>query len=91
MEVSVASSEMVPTHLEGGRWETVVKRVMRANVSWRRPRGRPMVEWTDDGVKQATGKRDISVEVARDRAMDKRESSIIVSGRVGALSPSRDD
>jgi hypothetical protein len=42
----------------------LVKRVMESEVSGSRTRGRPKFGWMD-GVKQALGRRDISVELAR--------------------------
>ena len=57
----------------------VVKRVMESEVSGSRPRGRPKFDWMD-GVKQALGRRDISVELARERDMDRREWRMTVNG-----------
>ena len=48
------------------------KKVLKAEVRGRRPRGRPKFRWMD-GVKQALGRRDISVEERRVRALDRRE------------------
>ena len=46
--------------------------LMEAEMSGRRPTGRLMFGRMND-VKQALGIRDISVEVARERAMDNRQ------------------
>ena len=56
-----------------------VKRVMEWQVIGSRPRGRPKFGWMD-GVKQALGRRDISVELARERAVNRREGRMIVNG-----------
>ena len=56
--------------------QRLVKRVMELEVSGSRPRGRPKFGWMD-GVKQALGKSDISEELARERAMDRREWRMI--------------
>ena len=48
-------------------------------MSGRRQRGRPKFGWMD-GLKHALGRRDISVEVARQRTMDRREWRMIVNG-----------
>ena len=57
----------------------LVKKVWKAEVSGRRPRGRPKFGWMD-GVKQALGRKDISVEEARVRALDRREWRVVVNG-----------
>ena len=57
----------------------LAKKVWKAEVSGRRPRGRPKFGWMD-GVKQALGRRDMSVEEARVRAMDRREWRMVVNG-----------
>lgn len=46
----------------------LVKQVMEAEASRRRPRGRQKCEGMD-GMKQALGRGDISVEVAREGTM----------------------
>ena len=50
----------------------LVIRVMKAEVSRRRLRGRPKFGWMNS-MKQALGRRDISVEVTREHAVNKRE------------------
>ena len=57
----------------------LVKRVMELEVSGSRPRGRPKFGRMD-GVKQALGRRDISVELARERAMDRHDWRMIANG-----------
>ena len=59
----------------------LVKRVMQSEVIGSRPRGRPKFGWID-GVKQALVRKDISVELARERAVDRREWRMIVNGWV---------
>ena len=51
---------------------------MKAEVSGRRPRGWPKFGWMDAAT-QALGRRDLSVEVAIERAVDRREWRIWVS------------
>ena len=53
----------------------LVRKVWKAEVSGRRPK----FGWMDD-VKQALGRRDMSVEEARVRAMDRREWRMVVNG-----------
>ena len=48
-------------------------------MSRRRPKGRPKFGWMD-GVKQALERRDMSLEKARVRAMDRREWRTVVNG-----------
>ena len=57
----------------------LLKLVWKAEVSGRRPIRRPKVGWKD-AVKKTLGKRDMSVEEARVRAMDKREWRMVVNG-----------
>ena len=66
-------------HMERMDEGRLVKKVWKAEVSGRRPRGRPKFGWMD-GVKQALGRRDISVEEARVRALDRREWRMVVNG-----------
>ena len=61
--------------LDGSRLE---KRMMKVYVSERWPRGRPKLGWIDD-VKQVFGRRDMSVEEARVRALDRREWRMVVN------------
>jgi len=49
----------------------LVKKVLKSEASGRRPRGRPKFGWMD-GVKQALERRDVNVEVARERELDRR-------------------
>ena len=57
----------------------LMKRVIESEVIGSRPRGRPKFDWMD-GVKQALGRRNISLELARERVMDRREWRMIVNG-----------
>ena len=66
-------------HMERMDGKRLAKKVWKAEVSGRRPRGRPKFGWMD-GVKQALGRRDMSVEEARVRAMDRREWRMVVNG-----------
>jgi hypothetical protein len=66
-------------HMERMDEGRLVKRVMNAEASGRRPRGRPKFGWMD-GLKQALGRRDMNVEVARERAMNRREWRMVVNG-----------
>ena len=61
--------------LDGSRLE---KRMMKVYVSERWPRSRPKLGWIDD-VKQVFGRRDMSVEEARVRALDRREWRMVVN------------
>ena len=56
----------------------LVTRVMESEVSGGRPRGRLKFGWMD-GVKQALGRRDISVKLVRERVMNWREWTMIVN------------
>ena len=66
-------------HMERMDVKRLVKKVWKSEVSGRRPRGRPKIGWMDD-VKQALGRRYMSVEEARVRTMDKREWRVVVNG-----------
>ena len=57
----------------------LVKRVIKSKVIGNRPRPRPKFGWMD-GVKQALGRTDISMKLARERAVDRREWKMIVNG-----------
>jgi hypothetical protein len=50
----------------------LAERVMESELLGSWPRGRPKFSWMD-GLKLAIGRRDISVELARERAMDRCE------------------
>ena len=52
----------------------MVRRVLMAEVSGRRVRGRPRLGWMD-GVKVALGNRGMTVEAARQCAIDRRVES----------------
>ena len=55
----------------------IARRVMMAEVSGRRVRGRPMLGWMD-GVKVALGNRGMTVEAARQCAKDRKEWRALV-------------
>ena len=57
----------------------LLKKVIESEMSGNWPRSRPKFGWMD-GVKQALGRRDISVEIARERAVNRREWRMIVNG-----------
>ena len=57
----------------------LVKKVWKVEVSGRRPSGRPKFGWMD-GVKQALGRREMSVEEAKVRALERREWRMVVNG-----------
>ena len=57
----------------------LVKRVMKSEVIGSWPRGMPKFGWMD-GVKKALGRRDISMELARERAVDRRDWRMLVNG-----------
>ena len=50
----------------------MARRVLVAEVSGRRVRGRPRLDWMD-GMKVALGNRDITVEAARQCVKDRKE------------------
>ena len=55
-------------HMERIDVKRLAKKVWKAEVSGRRPRGRSKFGWMD-GMKQTLGRRDMSVEETRVRAM----------------------
>ena len=62
----------------------LAKRVMKAELSSRRPRGRPKYGWIDD-VKQALERRYINGEEVRECALNWRKWEMVVNGRVLTL------
>ena len=55
----------------------MARRVLTAEVSWGRVRGRPRLGWID-GVKVAFGNRGMTVEAARQCAKDRKEWRALV-------------
>ena len=55
----------------------MARRVLMAEVSGRRVRGRPMLGWMDS-VKVALSNRGMTVEVTRLCAKDRKESGVLV-------------
>ena len=66
-------------HMERMDVTRLVKKVWKAEVSGRRPIGKPRFGWMDC-VKQALGRRDTSVEEARVCALNRREWRMVVNG-----------
>ena len=55
----------------------MARRVLMAEVSWGRVRGRPRLGWMD-GVKVALGNRGMTVEAAPQRVKDRKEGRALV-------------
>ena len=55
----------------------MVRRVLRAEVSGERVRGRPRLGWMD-GMKVAFSNRGMTVEAARQRTKDRKELGALV-------------
>ena len=64
-------------HVERMDEYRMARRVVMAEVSWGRVRGRPRLGWMD-GVKVALGNRGMTVEAARQCAKDRKEWRALV-------------
>ena len=71
-------------HMARMHEKRLVKRVMKAELSSRRPRGRPKYGWIDD-VKQALERRYINGEEVRECALNWRKWGMVVKGCVLTL------